>query len=103
MTKKIDFKSKWFELVEIVVSWDIIPDVTLMELMEFSPTSWKIWKSKFDEKSKIHTEKYNNFGKEIMIEIKYIKKEKKWTWKEKCHIQINKIHTNYPDYFLNFS
>jgi len=38
-----------------------------------------------------------------MIEIKYIKKEKKWTWKEKCHIQINKIHTNYPDYFLNFS
>lgn len=84
MTKKLNFQQKWEKLVEIILdSWSgKLLDVELMSSLDFSPTSWKVWKPKFIEKSRIMEIPLTRNGetkREGLIE--YDKKKKLWTIK----------------------
>jgi len=86
MTKKVSFSKKWDELVRCVYFLKRVPDVLLMERLEISPPSWKVWKSQFIEKSKYSPETVvSEEGQEIDIKIMYIKKEKRWEWENWSH------------------
>ena len=82
MTKKLDFQEKWDKLVEILLdSWQYrVLDVELMSNLDFTPTSWKVWKPKFIEKSKIMEISLNQ--KEYDCLIEYNRKKKIWKIKK---------------------
>jgi len=86
MTRKLDFEEKWDRLVRIILdSWHLkLLDVEIMSSLDFSPMSWKVWKPKFVEKSRImEVSRKNNDGK-IIDEglIEYNKKKKLWRFKK---------------------
>jgi len=91
MVNKINFESKWNQLARIVFLLKSVPDVIMMERLDFSPSSWKVWKSKLIEKAMYHTADVfsNEENREIQIKIKYIKKDKKWEWEDCAHIENN--------------
>jgi hypothetical protein len=87
MTKRIDFEKKWNELV-IIIHGTLrkkVLDVNLMTELGFSPTSWKVWKPKFIEKSNskiipLYDENRENVVSNAMIE--YNRKKKWWEFNE---------------------
>ena len=87
MTKKIDFEQKWNELVRIIHESlrKKVLDVNLMTELGFSPTSWKVWKPKFIEKSNskiipLWDENNEDVVSNAMIE--YNRKKKWWEFHE---------------------
>jgi len=81
MTQKKHFSYIWDRLAHIVKDQNKIGDANLMMELDFSPPSWKVWKSKFIEKSNctVFTIKTQD---ETMTNhrIIYHKKAKIWTW-----------------------
>lgn len=57
-----------------------LADVLLMEKLNFTPSNWKVWKSKLIEKFSCYTytKKGEETDEEIKYEIIYDKKEKMW-------------------------
>jgi hypothetical protein len=57
-----------------------LPDVLLMEKLNFTPSNWKVWKSKLIEKFSLCTYTTISEGTDNEIEYKiiYNKKEKMW-------------------------
>ena len=57
-----------------------MPDVTLMEKLNFTPPNWKIWKPKLIEKFSLgkYTATVRESGKEIQYQVMYSKKTKTW-------------------------
>jgi len=84
MSRKIDFTSKWNYLTKIIFENYRVPDVLLMEELGFTPHTWKVWKSKFIERSQygICTRKNYETKKEINFQIVYDKKGKMWSYEE---------------------
>lgn len=80
MTYKKDFRWIWSRLLDCVMNSKDrkIADVNLMEKLNFSPPSWKVWKPMFIEKSKQVGVYKNESNKKIGYMILYIKKEKIW-------------------------
>ena len=65
--------------MEIVKEQGSIPDVMLMQLLGFTPPSWKVWKPKLIEIFSIKTFPKSYDDKEAgKIMIEYNKKEKLW-------------------------
>jgi len=64
----------------LIIDEGIMPDVTLMEKLNFTPPSWKIWKPKLIEKFSLG--KYDGTikesGKKIQYQITYNKRAKTW-------------------------
>ena len=58
----------------------VIPDVTLMEKLKFTPPSWKIWKPKLIEKFLLekYSAKIKETGEKVQYRIRYIKTSKTW-------------------------
>ena len=84
MTQKISFSKKWDYLVSVVFDNTFVPDVLLMIELRFTPHSWKVWKSKFIERSKYGTQKRIRYTtkKEVIFKIIYDKKHKMWSYEE---------------------
>jgi len=84
MTEKISFTKKWNYLVQVVFDNRYVPDVLLMEKLGFSPHSWKVWKSKFIERSRYGTQTKTQYDtkKEVTFKIKYDKKHRMWSYEE---------------------
>ena len=84
MTEKKSFSKNWDYLVSVVFDNGPVPDVLLMLELKFTPPSWKIWKSKFLERSKYgtYTKKRYPSNKEVTFSIIYDKKSKMWDFEE---------------------
>ena len=84
MTKKINFETKYQELVRRVFLFKIHPDLTLMANMGFSPPAWKVWKRMLIERTKIRHECMfsEEEQKDVYFNVEYIKKEKIWIRKD---------------------
>jgi hypothetical protein len=100
MTKKLDFEQKWNKLVEKVLdSWHSkLLDVEIMTSLDFSPSSWKVWKPKFVEKSRIMEVSVKNNDGEAINEglIEYDKKKKLWKFKKYSFDELwQKTHQPY--------
>ncbi|AJW71230.1 hypothetical protein [Nitrosopumilus adriaticus] len=89
MSSKINFTSKWNYLVKIIFENHNVPDVLLMEELRFTPHTWKVWKSKFIERSRYSICKRKNYEtkKEISFQVVYDKKQKMWKFEETSIIE----------------
>ena len=93
MTIKTNFPFKWIRLLHYLEesSTGLLPDVLLMENMKYSPTSWKVWKPKFIEKSRhsYFTKMRDDVTSYHMVE--YAKKRKIWLIKNYSEEEFQKI------------
>ena len=81
MTRKLDFLTVCKKLVnEFKTGIEPIHDVKIMVFLEFSPTSWKVWKPKLIEY--YLDEEYNFDNSEERFQISYDKKTKIWSSKK---------------------
>ena len=89
MTQKISFSKKWDYLISFVFDNVIVPDVLLMDELHFTPHTWKVWKSKFIERSKYGTQKRIQYTtkKEVIFKITYDKKNKMWGYEKTSSIE----------------
>jgi len=89
MTEKISFTKKWNYLVQVIFDNHYVPDVLLMEELRFSPHSWKVWKSKFIERSCYGTQTKTQYDtkKEVTFKIIYDKKQKMWKYEETSQLE----------------
>ena len=81
MTRKLDFKWKWDNLIQYVHDSESqeISDVDLMIKLKFSPPSWKVWKPKFIEKAGCTKLKFTKQDRMVEeVKISYNKKRKLW-------------------------
>ena len=93
MTIKTDFPFKWKRLIHYLEESGVnsLPDVLLMENMKYSPTSWKVWKPKFIEKSKYS---YFTMVRDDVTQyemVEYDKKRKIWFLKNYSEEEFQKI------------
>ena len=83
MVRTRNFGRMWKKLCEKVTAsaYMTVADVTLMEYLELSPPSWKVWKPKLIEKSRIYL--YIDYEDNIPthFHISYDKRNKTWTAK----------------------
>ena len=80
MKKTRDFVHFSDYVRRLIVKEGIMPDVTLMEKLNFTPSNWKIWKPKLIEKFSLgkYTATIRESGKKIQYRIVYIKINKTW-------------------------
>ncbi len=80
MRRTHDFNhlSEWVR--KFILEREEVPDVILMEELNFTPPSWKMWKPKLIEKLSLYnyTRTDKNTGMVIEYRITYNKKEKMW-------------------------
>ena len=77
MTQKLEFNEIAVKAMEYVIEQGSVHDVRLMQHLDFSPQSWRVWQPKLIEIFSIQTfsKLDNKTGK---IKIEYNKKEKLW-------------------------
>lgn len=79
MKRTSDFRHFSDRARDLIVERGIMHDVILMEELNFTPPSWKVWRSQLIQKFSLM--KYNGVtesGKESQYQIKYVKKSKIW-------------------------
>ena len=84
MTKKLDFGQKWQKIAKILFNSQdhTQPDVKIMFGLDFTPTSWKVWKPKLIEMANVQetdiVEKDDEGMKIFRCKITYEKKTQSW-------------------------
>lgn len=89
MSKKISFNSKWNYLIQLIFDNSIVPDVLLMDELGFTPHTWKVWKSKFIERSQYGTCSKKNYNTNEIVDFKiiYDKKQKLWKYEKTSTVE----------------
>lgn len=81
MSAKKNFGIIWNKLTQFVKDENEINDVDLMMKLNFSPPSWKVWKSQFRDKSECTKIIFTNpDGIKSEHKITYNNKMKTWSW-----------------------
>ena len=79
LTQKLVFTDIAVKAMEYVKEQGSVHDVVLMQQLEFTPQSWRIWKPKLIEIFSIRTFRKSSGRDEVgRIKIEYNKKEKLW-------------------------
>jgi len=77
LTQKLEFTEIAVKAMEYVIEQGSVHDVRLMQHLDFSPQSWRVWKLKLIEIFSIQTFSKSD-SKTGKIKIEYNKKEKLW-------------------------
>lgn len=79
MTKARDFKRTTHGALCTIILKSTIADYELMEMLNFSPPSWKTWKPLLRQKLTTGIQNYGDEGEMEHYRITYDKKQKTWS------------------------